>query len=641
MGDYIQRLTRLKTELESFQRGVEDRLNAEEELDQIQKEYTQILCRIVAVVDEAEASNADNLEQVVMTTDDILEFAVGFAYEDFEALAGDMLFEEMASFAHSEQRPVLGEEGFNARNVLGQGKLDLMLQFMVQMGLVPSQREIKLPPGFEPPKSWKATPRPHTLSTPCARFSDNLGPIDFPLDKTRALCVLQARCEVTNDETPESGSSTMASDGKGFVVRMAGGWKNRDPLVYFRSFDDAFQQADGMIEPGLCSLVDDVAFNHERFIVAAADDDRIKTYTRSQTGTSGNVKMLPLHTINTREFTGPLAFFSNNRLVRCGKGKLGVWNLDELATHGPSGKKIIGKQMDPEDIDTWRDFYDDEIELSTGTSKPSTTLPLSVDYSISEWHPYPSRDGVMLCASDSRASDERKFRCHALDIEHGGQIVTRYLGIGGEAHSFSTSKGDPDLFSVCASDGYTRLFDPRHPLPVMTIKSSVESSSCAALCHPDGVPLLFVGGGKEECIKLWDLRSRTPVYELATGNNAVMGLAWDDQHDQLFAITSCSYMDRMGERYGYRRAKIPKGFRETGNTTLASVEDEDMEDDDDDLEDDNSDDDFYDYDEYRWPKDAHHSEDYFGHIFDLGSHNILRYQFKHDADKSIVPQWNI
>lgn len=97
---------------------------------------------------------------------------------------------------------------------------------------------------------------------------------------------------------------------------------------------------------------------------------------------------------------------------------------------------------------------------------------------------------------------------------------------------------------------------------------------------------------------MWDIRARQVVYELSSGNNAVVGMAWDAVHNSLYAVTECHYMDRLGRNVDYRRAKIPQD------------QEHELEDDDDG------------YEGRCWPKRAHHGEGYFGYLFDAGDHTI-------------------
>lgn len=129
---------------------------------------------------------------------------------------------------------------------------------------------------------------------------------------------------------------------------------------------------------------------------------------------------------------------------------------------------------------------------------------------------------------------------------------------------------------------------------------------------------VFTGTGKAEQIKVWDVRARTPVYELATGNNGVASLVWDAERNSLYAATETSYMDRLGNHHDYRRAKIPKRDSAPQPSEVV-VEDDDQDDEFEDVDDDEDD---FDGNERCWPKGAMHNEDYFGYTFDAGEHRI-------------------
>lgn len=101
---------------------------------------------------------------------------------------------------------------------------------------------------------------------------------------------------------------------------------------------------------------------------------------------------------------------------------------------------------------------------------------------------------------------------------------------------------------------------------------------------------------------MWDVRAKSMIYELGTGNNMVNALAWDSSRNSLYAATACSYMDRMGYHHGYRRAKMPNAPEE-GDT------------------------DDYDGEERCWPVQARHSEDHFAYTFDAGDHKICEYLY--------------
>ena len=143
---------------------------------------------------------------------------------------------------------------------------------------------------------------------------------------------------------------------------------------------------------------------------------------------------------------------------------------------------------------------------------------------------------------------------------------------------------------------------------------------------------------------MWDVRARTFICELATGNNSVTSLAWDAGRSTLFAATECDHMDSRGNFHGYRRARIPKwaervpiapGTEPEGHGRCDKArsvenrmddededEDEDMDEDEDDEDDDDDDDNNDDYGERCWPKGAYHDETSFGYALDSGENMI-------------------
>ncbi|KAG8729926.1 hypothetical protein FRC11_007719 [Ceratobasidium sp. 423] len=125
---------------------------------------------------------------------------------------------------------------------------------------------------------------------------------------------------------------------------------------------------------------------------------------------------------------------------------------------------------------------------------------------------------------------------------------------------------------------------------------------------------IFTGTDRREQIKAWDVRATACIYELATGNNRVNSLAWDAEHDSLFALTSCSY-DRSGS-YAYRQADIPqrRGASHPNNMHQDSKP-------------------------RCWPRQAWHAEDYFEYAFDAGEDRVYRYAFKEQPDRYVLPEY--
>lgn len=345
--------------------------------------------------------------------------------------------------------------------------------------------------------------------------------------------------------------------------------------------------------------------------------------------------------MDTGEYEGPLAVLPG-RLIRAGRGAVGVWTLDKLPTHGDKGTKRIGERFNAED--SWRDDPE-AIESSCGS--PVGTVIKLEDNTLypAVWAAHPAQKGVMICAADP--SKTNTYSTVAVDLEGGGKSVARYIGHGAELSAggiavSASPEGDKNVFVTACMDGLARLYDVRHPLPVLSMDCGNRSEGCpaAVLIHPDGIPTVFTGGEAKEHIKMWDIRARAAVYEMSTGNNAVVGMAWDAQHNSLYAATECRYMDRMGNSLEYRRGKVPIEQRENINQNQSQhdgVEEEDdgVEEDMEDEEEDDDDDD--DLNMRCWPKKAYHDEDFFGYMFDAGEHRIYRYAFKEDADTRVLP----
>ncbi|KAF7358863.1 WD40 repeat-like protein [Mycena sanguinolenta] len=383
-------------------------------------------------------------------------------------------------------------------------------------------------------------------------------------------------------------------------------------LTYFL-LDDNNDARDGsefplverQAEVGLAGIAFTSAIDESRKLMFVADDSRAKSYAWADNNGAIYDEGFPVHTLQTDDHEGPLHVLSPGRIIRAGKGSIGVWNLDELKTHGPDGTKRVGRKIDTSD--TWRD-EDDEIEASSG-SKPTGTISLAdPQLAPARWHAHPSAPANMFT---------------------GGKTVSCYLGHGGDINTFSTSSGDPNIFLTAASDGHARLFDHRMTLPVLSLQAGTGDEDVAgiALVHPDGVPLVFTGASHDEVIRLWDVRAQKMVYELSTGNNAVVGMTWDAPRSALYVAAACEYMDRNGNTYGYRRAKVPRIPRHS----VPGEDDGPMDDDDFDSEDEDDD------EVPCWPDKAAHAEDYFGHLFDSGNHRLLRYAFKDQADPSVLP----
>ncbi|KAI9061144.1 hypothetical protein FKP32DRAFT_1605097 [Trametes sanguinea] len=563
--------------------------------------FKELLTRVADVVREAENAKASDLAEVVEKAEQVFDAAIGWAYS-----AGDYDF--LPSYAHRASESPLVQDSFHR---FGHGTATSFLQLMGRIGQGPIPQATK---DELLPAPWTASHPPHTKSTRLSRFRDGVHP--SVTDATpRARMIYEARCEVAADSFPSPIQAAIAADSSVLTIIGQGGWKNREPVLGMYLLDEPQSQAAQGGDDG----DDDVG-----------DEDhgeRIRTY--------GGFRCM------CQGYRGPIATLPNGRVVRAGTGGAAIWNLDALETHEHG--RVGNGRIRLDDLFV-RDNDNNEIERSVG-SAPTTTL----EFTEKEFRPAIWRlhapTGHLLCAEDAREAS--RYGCFAIDLEQGGKKVARFLGHGGGVNCFSTSDGDAHTFATASSDGYARLFDVRRLLPVMTLDAGHSSEFCMAvqLIHPDGIPKLriavFTGGQHTESIKMWDIRARAIVYELATGNNQVEALAWDGVRNTLYAATECSGMDRLGYTHDYRPARIPRwadlrpnAFRDRFGMAVDG-EEEDEEDADDEEYDSMEEDD----DGRYWPKDAYHSEKHFGYAYDAGEHVLLRYQFKDDPDPTVLPEY--
>lgn len=238
-------------------------------------------------------------------------------------------------------------------------------------------------------------------------------------------------------------------------------------------------------ECGFEGIAHALSVDHSRSLLFAADEWRIKSYNYQE-------GCLPVHTLRSEGYSGALTVLSGSggRAVRAGQGRAAVWALDSLPTHGSKGKKIIGGKLSRENMDSWRD-EDAEIELSKGSAPTGVVAFEDKTFAPVVWAEHPNAAGVMIGGSNPRAkSTDCDYRCLAVDLDHGGKTTTRYLGHGGQVVNVHTSAEDKNTFVTACSDGFVRLYDVRHPLPVLTVDVGGQESGCgdAILIHPDGIP---------------------------------------------------------------------------------------------------------------------------------------------------------
>ncbi|KAJ7738177.1 WD40 repeat-like protein [Mycena metata] len=419
-----------------------------------------------------------------------------------------------------------------------------------------------------------------------------------PTPLVRAIDIYDARCEITSDSIAHP--IAMTNNGTCLLLSSMGGYKNRSPVLTYYLLDDTTPRSPSSrilqfplqarhAEVGLTDIAWASTTDESNKLLFVADKGRAKSTTVPYTSSPPG------------------------RVLRAGTGSVAVWDLDTLETHGPDGDRRVGRKFDTSD--SWRD-EDDELELNSAGSKPTSVLALA-DARLAPSLTLGSRPtgGARIRVCRGRCS------VGATSLNHTTLRSWRWIWSTGGGHA-----SEPNVFATAASDGHARLYDQRTPLPVLTVRAGSGEEYCGGgvvLAHPDGVPSIFTGATEDEVIRLWDsVRARKMVYELSTGNNVVSGMTWDEPRSILYVSTVCEYIDRQGENFDYRRAKVPKEQKVRGGLD-AMMEDED------------------DWDDEApcWPKRAAHAEDYFGHLFDAGDHRILRYAFKEHPDSSVLPEY--
>ncbi|KEP47054.1 WD40 domain protein [Rhizoctonia solani 123E] len=600
----------------------------DEEHDRLRHdEFIPIFNDACALVREAELAGAPYLLELAKSTGAILNNQLRYALDtgDDEHLGVVVgLFDMMPSWAHDDvgDRPVITD--LSGRQLpFPPSALEKFIEVFKPLfaeGVTGDfiKNEYRNDP-------WDPSMKPHPKSTRMARFRPNLPTLTPTLGNSLAASILDARCEVFS--APCAYPIRFCISPSCLALTGTAGYKNRSPyleyIILTKPLDPMVDFPDEYtVEPGLAGVAYHAAIDDARRLIFVGDNDRVKSYEWGSTEEVHD-EPLPVHTLDSRSAKGPMIVLPNGSLARAGKGGASIFDIQALPTHGPDGDAIIGKVI--QIFDTWRD-EEDEIERSSG-SLPSSRIKFFDDpnFEPNLWEPLISAPSTVLCSEKARRSGV--YDCVGIDLETG-KTVSYHLGHGDEITAFSVAPSDPQLFLTACGDGFARLFDLRHPLPVVTVDACGLKESCeaATLVMPGGIPTVFTGTSKSEQIKLWDIRARACVYELSTGNTMVESLSWDAHNNCLYAATQCSYMDRLGNHHDYRYARIPKSQR-----SIQGVDEEDEEDEDD------EDDEAATDGERCWPKDAWHTEDYFGHLFDAGDHSIIRYKFKEDPISSVVP----
>ncbi|KAF7796464.1 hypothetical protein EIP86_007641 [Pleurotus ostreatoroseus] len=512
----------------------------DEDEDRASDRLIQIMTAACSVIRQAEAKDHHELPQIVEKVGELLDRVISFAYSDMAFIRC------IPSFAHAKETlvkdPMKGPIGEDANRGPGIA------------GLFPWTEELD---------------QPHPRTTPLSRFRKDTR---FPAQAfyPTANMIYQARCEITDAPTCNPIRLALSSDGVCLALSAAGGYKENDPIIHVWLNEDDKEKAQIDIKSTLADPAMYIDLDADRELIFVADKDRVKSYSWAD----GSAK--PVHTLNSNNWTGPLALLPGGRIVRGGIGSLMSWTIDDLPTHDTI-KGLIGPGKYSGYRKIAQRFEEKEMEFSTG-SLPTTMIPLADSglFTLNFcWHQPTQR---MLCAENW--PQRKSYAVVSLDLEHGGKTVTRFVGHGGGVGHIGLNEDDPNSFMTACSDGFTRLFDVRNPLPALTLDVERESAPCqtAVYTHIDGIPTIFTGGHKSEAVKLWDVRAKKTVVELSTGNNTVTSMVWNRKSTTLYAATECQSIDRFGNHYDYRPAhpfdlyKTPETLSKDAKTTKPGKE---------------------------------------------------------------------
>ncbi|CAA7267176.1 unnamed protein product [Cyclocybe aegerita] len=283
---YEERLEELGNELDDFINDC-----PEDPTSETETELINIFKEVVGIVREAETANYDGLERATCLRDD--ENAL--LLKDTSA---------HGKFSHGfigKLGPFLGE----LLNVFGSGR---------------SIEEVTSRSNFADP--WKKTRRPHPLSTPCSRFTESLPEWTATGANTRATSVFEARCEISSGDTHNPINMALSTNGNLLALSSMGGWKNRTPYLYYylpnHEHDDLGEfMKSHCIEVDLFSGLDQLILDDEKKLMFVADWSRIKSYKWTEPAEGGKfVQALRVHTMESKEYNGPLAMLPNNRVSR-------------------------------------------------------------------------------------------------------------------------------------------------------------------------------------------------------------------------------------------------------------------------------------------------------------------------------------
>ncbi|KAG6846657.1 hypothetical protein H0H93_012596, partial [Arthromyces matolae] len=234
----------------------------------------------------------------------------------------------MESFAHSEASPVLlVASKDNVESMMGQETLRLLLQIFSTPGKYQNLSKAK---EFLPSPPWPESPHPHMLSTRLSRFKPDTNITPVP-SNTLATYIYQARCEISSEVICAPIRAKISSGGSCLAITSAGGYKQREAVLTYRVLDDATSTTSTSntsapklrwINPKFGDRAYHISIHESQKLLFAADPNRIKSFSWGKLNGENYQEALPVHTMNSKSFDGPISVLSNDRLIRAGKGSV-------------------------------------------------------------------------------------------------------------------------------------------------------------------------------------------------------------------------------------------------------------------------------------------------------------------------------
>ncbi|KAG8724869.1 hypothetical protein FRC09_013037 [Ceratobasidium sp. 395] len=228
--------------------------------------------------------------------------------------------------------------------------------------------------------------------------------------------VYDARCEVQSSWISEPIHMDLSPGNACLATIGMGGYKQRAPHLEYYLLDESETISDFpptcSVMPGLEAVATHLAFDETRRLIFVADKNGVKSFAwTAPTGEIYPEGPHPAHTLASDESSGPLAVLPNGTILRTGVGRVSVWNIDSLATHGKRGKRRIGVPDKSIRERSWRDDPE-AIEVSFGSFPTSFThFTGHPDLMVGRRKPLIQAPSTMLCKT-SRSG------CATIDMEH-------------------------------------------------------------------------------------------------------------------------------------------------------------------------------------------------------------------------------